>query len=601
MISTWQKLTPEDSQREIVEDNTGKNQALPMNLPILAAHLDDTCAFYGEVFSSHSRDFYTVPPKILSEPTKALAEKMNKDTKSRKYYKELVSGLRSLIKYNLGGYAVRWEEGGGQGELAEPGNRIESIDMYNYLWDTTVLDPSKIPTEAEWAARATTKNRMWLERGQLNGRLENVEKVLYPDSNTLAERERAYPSNAPVVNGSMGRYYKQPPTYVGLSMDATDDHTAAGLSAPNWESYGLSLDSEGTTPIPGIEVVEMYCWLNPDQFGLMTPTQSGTPDPSQLGVDANGESYSLWRFTIVGSCEICKAEPVNGISGSQPEIPHYLGFMSVDDMKEAQRSVMELLKPFQRFSSFLFNIFVAGARKNIWGLKGYDPTMFDITKIKQGDVAGFLASMQPGRDVRTGLMTLDSSTGTDKTMEMLDGVMNVTQKLFPSQSLPSQVAGIDRAVKNQVAAVMQGAVRRLSMIAKIMDSDIMGPMRLQCYRNLSVNDSEGLQGLKEEDVAKVLGSGLNQLNRESVASEVKEMIYAVIQNPEASQTYDVAGLMNYWSQMMDAPSDLGEFVKTPPPAAAAGAIGPDGQPIAAPGVMDASGLAGGQPVQVPGI
>jgi len=281
--------------------------------------------------------------------------------------------------------------------------------------------------------------------------------------------------------------------------------------------------------------------------------------------------------------------------------------MTTDDTKEAQRSVMELIKPFQRFASFLMNVYVAGARKNIWGLKGYDPTMFDMSKVEPGDVAGTIPSKQPGRDVRTGMMTLDSTTGVEQTQAMIGVVMDLIQKLFPSQALPSQIAGIDRAVKNQVAAVMQGVARRLHMVCKCIDADIFNPMRLQSYRNLAINDADGLDGLDEETVASVLGSGIMQLNREQTAAEIKEIIYAILQNPEAATYFDLMSLMSYWSRMMDSPSDLGDFVKAQPPAPT-GQVGPDGQPIqgSAPtggltDVLRASGLGGAKPAQVPAV
>ena len=580
LISTWQKLSPDDSKRILEEDNTGKAQAVSMNLPILSAHLEDMTAFFSEIFSATSRDFYAVPKKKESMPAHALADKMNRDSKARKYYKELTLGFRSLLKYNIGGFAVRWEGANGFGELSKPGNRIESIDMYNYIWDTSVLDVSKISTDAEFAARISVKNDMWVRKGARAGRLARIDRIIESDRQSNTGKRGA-------------KYYKFPPIHVGLSIDGADDKTATGNTV-NWESFGLGYAFEQETPINGHEVIEMYCWLNPDQFKL-TENRVANGQVSEAG-------YELWKFTIIDSCEVAAAEPVTGEEGGDVpvQIPHYLGFFTVDDMKEAHRSIMEFLKPFQRFASFLYNIYVAGARKNIWGIKGYDPQMFDISKIEKGDVAGWLASKAPGRDVRSGIQTLDSNTGVDKTVEMLANNEQMMQKLFPSQALPSQVAGIDRAIKNQVAAVMQGVQRRLHMSAKVIDSDIFAPLRVQCYRNLVAGDGSDLSGLDEEAVAAVLGSGLQQLNKESVASEVKELLYAILQSKEIAPGVDLAGLMEYWSQMMDMPSGLDEFFKQAAPAAA-GPVNPDGTPAAAagPDSMSAAGLGGAAPVQVP--
>lgn len=581
LISTWQKLNPDDSKREQEEDNTGRNQALPMNLPILAAHLDDTVAFYAEVFSSHSRDFYVVPATDQTEGAKNLARQMNQDTKARKYYKELCSGLRALAKYNMGGFAVRYEQGGGLGNLAEPGNRIEAIDMYNYVWDQSVTDASKISTEAEWAARITLKNKMWVQKGALKGTLQRVNRLLGQErtKNNYTENKKA-------------SFYRNPPSHVGLTIDGADSRTSSRTDQTvDWDSYGAGLVGDSGPEIKGYEVVEMYCWLNPAQFDLTT--ESSAP----------ADQYSLWKFIIIDGCEVCAANQVESLPQTEPEIPHYLGFMTVDDMKEAQRSAMELLRPFQRFASFIMNVYVAGTRKNIWGIKGFDPAMFDISKIQQGDVAGWLMSKIEGRDVRTGLMTLDSSTGVEKVPEMMNFVMGMIQQLFPSQALPNQIAGIDRAVKNQVAAVLQGVQRRLHMVCRIIDTDIMAPMRLQCYRNLAMNGSQAeFTGLTEETVAKILGSGLNQLNREVVASEIKEIIYAVLQNPESASVFDLIKLFTYWSQLMDSPSDLGDFVKQQAPGT--GVAVPQSQNgivNQGPDVLSASGLSGAAAATVPAV
>lgn len=598
LISTWQKLSPEDSMREQEEDNTGRQQAISMNLPLLSAHLEDTVAFFGEIFSSQSKDFYAVPPEKNSAPAKALADRMNQDTKSRKYYKELCSGLRSLVKYNIGGYSVRWEEGGGYGELAKPGNRIESIDMYNYAWDPSILDAARIAGEAEWAARFTLRNRMWLQRRAMKGQLERIDRV-------VTGQAEGYGANSGL---SKARYWRHPPTYVGLNNDGSDSKTSKAAGNVNWTAYGAALEGDDHPEIEGFEITEMYCWLNAVQFGL--PASAGGKDIAesfQEGKDKVGNSYSLWRFLICNCEQVIFAQSVESKDAMPPEIPHYLGYLTVDDTKEAQRSIMELLKPFQRFASFLTNIYVAGARKNIWGTVGVDPTMFDTSKLKQGDVASVLHSKIAGRDVRTGMIKLDSSTGVQEIPQMLTMVFDIVQKLFPSQALPSQIAGIDRAVKNQVAAVMQGTARRLHMVAKIVDADIMTGLRMACYRNLSAGDNTGLDGLDEEMVATVLGSGIAQLNRETTASEIKEIIYAILQNPQAAGVFDLVKLMTYWSRLMDSPSDLGDFVKAQVPAPSQ-AVDANGNPVdngpaaGSPGdILRASGLGGARPVQIPGI
>lgn len=561
-VSTWQKLSAADAKRQAEESETGRSQAIPANLPIIASHLEDTVSFFSEVFAPQRRNFFIAPEDENPEAAQELAKKMNRDTKSRGYYAEVCKGLRALCKYNIGGVAVRWEEGGGQGELSQPGNRIESIDMYNYLWDPTVKDPSRIHTDAEFAARISEKNQLWAIRAGLNGALARINKVI-----GVNERN---PSDRTNDQSKAARFFKNPPTNVGLTFDGTESGEAG--KKMDWDAYGAGIGSDMGEPIKGLEVIEMYCWLNPFEFDL----ESESADDS--GEGEKKQSLNLYRFVIIDAKNICSAVKIEGTQNSDGQItvhiPHYLAFMTQDDMKEAQRSVSEMIRPFQRFSSFLMNIYMAGARKNIWGMKGVDPTMFDTSSLDQGDVAGVLKSKVPGRDVRTGMMTLDSSTGTEQAMGMLQQVLAVMKELYPSQALPSQIAGMDRAIKSQVSAVLQGSQRRMHMMARILDSSLFGPMRLQCYRNLAAGDGEGLNGITEEAVATILGSGLHSLNAEASAELLKEIIFAVIQNQEGMQYFDVPKLFQLWSLLMNLPFDLSSAVRQQIPAGPEGTTQP---------------------------
>src|SRR5690606_3596054 len=118
-------------------------------------------------------------------------------------------------------------------------------------------------------------------------------------------------------------------------------------------AYGASLGTDTYLDVAGFEIVEMYCWISPEQFGL---ENQATPSGLETLADEDGNTYSLWRFLIGGSAQILLAERVDG-----EEIPHYFAHMTQDDMRGAQRSQMEMIRPFQRFISFLFNIMVAGA------------------------------------------------------------------------------------------------------------------------------------------------------------------------------------------------------------------------------------------------
>lgn len=561
-VTTWMKLSPEDSVRLQVEDDTGRSQAIPMNLPILQSHIDDTVSFFCEVFAPLGGNFYAVPSdKEKSPQLEELASMMNRDTKINSYYSQLAFGMRQLCKFNINGFEVYWNPGNtkGVGGQTINGNVVEAIDVYNAMWDESVEDVCDIAKKAEWAARPMVRNRLWFMKQAMAGTIINADKVLGGDPDkerygntslkTLPDETNAY---------NVAKWYRNPPGQTNMDADGSDSKTAQGDvtgSDINWDAFGLGLKEDTLVGIEGHEVVRMYCWINPNQFELV----------KEAGADGRLDSIELWRFLIVDGTIICLAEPVKDAT----EIPMYFGRVNKDNMRDTMRSISELQVSFQRFISFLFNTHVEGTRGAIWGTKVYDPTAIDASGLKKGDVAGLLASKVPGRDVRTAIAELRSDNSSTRTnLQDAATTMDFMKTIFPNQSLPSQIASMDRAVSSQVSAVMQGTMRKMHMLVRIIDADQMLATRQEQYRNLAANDEEAkkLNGINEEDVADLLSSGLGQLNREAAAAQLHDLIFAIIQNQEAMATFDLAALFRAWSLLTNTGIDLGEYVKQQAPA-----------------------------------
>lgn len=585
-ISTWQKLTPQDSIRDTREDNTGKSQAIPMNLPLVAAHVDDAVAFYAEIFSPLGGNFYTNPAtKNENESMKALVEMMNADSQYHRYYMNVCSAMRSLNKYNFGGFHVCWQDGdkSGVGQDTIAGNVVEALDMYNFLYDESIVDVNNFHLEGEYGARIRLRSRLWLTKQWLNGDLINVDKVLNKFETANVGNQSA---------GNKARYYKNPPANTKMDLDGQDTRTdrngPTGDTESNvdWAEFGLSLDSEKLTDIDGHEIIHMYCWLNPNQFALWADDVAEADKVDKL---------ELWEFTICDAEFIIKLAPVPDAR----EIPLYISRLNLDDMKEAARAIAEYVKPFQRFVSFLLNTHVEGIRASIWGLKVYDPTMIDVKDLRSGETSGLLPTKKPGVDVRTAIQqTVQNNGDTRQNLTDAGGIMDLMKQFFPNQALPSQIAGLDRAVNSQVQAVMQGAMRKLHMFVRLLDSSLMQPTRMAQYRNLAINspDKAKITGLSEPEVARLLNSGLGQLGREAAAGQLQTLIFAIIQNQSAMGTFDIPGLFTLWSQLLNIGTDLGDYVVQP----AAPATSPQGNPIAGAttATAPADGSAGGVP---PGI
>jgi hypothetical protein len=596
LISTYQKLNVADSAREDTEDLTGRTQALPMNLPLLASHLEDTVAFFAEIFAPIGGAFHLDEG---SDSAKKLVDKLNRDASARSHYAQICWAMRSLIKYNVGGFHITWEEADDVTfGLDQPGNRWNGIDIYNFLYDPAITDVERISTEGEWAAVIEQKNRLWLIKKALTGTFSRVDRVIEQYDNNA---KKAFGQNS--IQKNKVKYFRPPPAEAGLPSDGRDDHTSAGESpnsTVNWSAYGAGLANEMEAEITGHEIVTMYCWICPDEWKLI-PDQ----DVKRLqGEGINPDSYiELWKFVLADGNQIVQAKPLtprgeaknSGVTAQQTmisggEIPIHIAHLTVDDMRQAQRSIMEYMRGFQRFASYMLNLYIAGMRKNIWGLKGVDSSMFDPAMISEGDVAGVLLSKVPGRDVRTGLISLDSTSGVDGALSSVQNMLELFKQFFPAQALPQQIASIDRAVKDQVSAVMQGSQRRMHMLIRALDASLHMPARLTSFKNLRRYDGDGISDMNTEDAAKVLGSGLESINADRIITSLTSLIFAILQNKEASAQYDVAGLFKYLSRLMNLGVDLGTFVKNQAPAQGAPPVpGTDAAAAAGATGVDASG------------
>jgi len=562
IVSTWQKLTAEDSKRRDKQESTGKSQAIAMNLPVTVTHIDDMVAFFSEVYFP-STGAFTMTPEMATqfETLKPLMDKMNEQAKISDFYSELGIGLRALVKYNIGGYHLDWvvEDVDTESDDESTGiNWVCGLDMYNVWWDPVVTNPKKVSKDAEWFAMADVVSRRHLVTRQLDGIYEGVDAILMQgDGNTVEAKTNA-------------AYYRHPPISAGVS--AQDETTIASGTSVDWESYGKSLGSDKLELQQGYERVIMYCWLNPADFGLSYDTN----------LTYTEDGYYLWKFVILNGERIIQAKPVRTEDDDiknqgKLQIPVFMSLLNKDDMLEATRSIAELMLPFQSFASFLLNAHVAGARGSIYGIKAYDPMMFDLAAAEAVEgTAMNLPSKMPGRDVRSGLQELKGTYDGSQTLNQVGGIMSVMKEFFPAQALPSQVAQIDRAVNSQVAAVMQGVSRRLHMLVKLMDSSIFEPLRFAMYRNLVEKKSVSLSGdgAVDGNVRRVLGNGLDQLNREIIESNVRNVLFAMIQNPKVIENYDVTSIFTYWASLMRIPIDLNQFKMqqraAPLPAPAAG-------------------------------
>lgn len=576
-VAGWMQLSDEDKKRKAKKAQDGTPAALQMNLPLTFIHLDDMMTYFAATFSPNRGMFYhTGKPDEASEANQ-IVTLMNNHAIYAGYYRETLLSVLNIMKYNLGGFTAFWAQDSGpklskdgQGndvlttETKWQGNRILALDMYNTMWDPSV-HPTKVHIEGEWCAWSEMRSHYWLKEKCARGVYFNCDKALEQD-NGLAQSV----------------YYRNPPQAAKL----TEDQMLASIDYSSWfaETPDYAQNS-------GFEVTTIHIRLNPTEFGLI---------PGNAAAKAGRNRYEVWRFTVLNNETIIDATYMNNIHGN---LPIHLGVINDDLMGQSQKAVAEIITPLQDFASFLLNIHVQGSRKNVWGLTVYDPTVVDLGAIPPGEVNARVPVKASGygKDLRTALWTNQTNLDTKQTMQDVDSVMGLVNQFFPTQGLPGQIASIERAVDSQVAAVQQGANRRMHKTARLLDDTLFRGMRFTCYYNIiqyqpdnqTVNDFYGrevtidLSKLRMTDLPFIIGQGLKALDRQAAAQALQNLIYALIQNPMAAQRLDLIALIDYWTNMLDIDVDMTQFhlqpqapTQTGPNAAeenGAGAPAPEGQ------------------------
>jgi hypothetical protein len=294
----------------------------------------------------------------------------------------------------------------------------------------------------------------------------------------------------------------------------------------------------------------------------------------------------VWKITICNDDTLIGIQYHNNI---HDHLPAYFGIVNDDFMREAAKSPAEILNPLQSFASFLMNAHVLANRKNIWGTTFYDPSCVDYDKVPDGEVAAKVP-LKPegyGRDIRTMVQHDSNVLDTKQTLGDLQGMFGIVDQFFPSQSMPGQIASIDRAVDSQVAAVQQGATRRQQKTARLVDDTMMRPLRLGMYYNIIQYQKDGatvasyfkdestkidLSKLRDLSIAHLIGQGLKSMDRQMISQLMQQVIFAMIQAPqtiqptETSPGIDLLKMMSFWLSMMDANVDMTQFAlpKLPP-------------------------------------
>lgn len=534
----------DDDKKRVIENRKGKSQKpVDVSLPLAMAKIDDLLTYMLEIFFPSSEGMFGAQSSVQNQSiANAFATELNTQGKQRGFYHKFARFILDALKYNISAIAVEWVEEKGfkitnnatkqldikKDEVVYEGNDLENIDIYNFFYDPTVIHLSEISTKGEWAAHSKMLTRFHVQKLSLAGILHGVENWIAtatPQTGSLYYAER------PVVRFD---YNANTGSVDWIKFAAGDLYTTIG-----W----------------GVELVWMYVWINPKQFGL-----------------SEDNELQIWRLGMANAQWICHAEQM---PNAHNQLPVLVTVPLEDNLGLQRKSSAELLTDLNRFASFLMNAHQQAVRKKLFGLTIYDPNAIDMKDL--GDDTSGRVPLQPqawGKDIRTLIQQFKDAPETTETVNDIKGLIDLLEYILPTNQ-QKQVADLDRATTYQAAATVQGANRRSLKTAKIIDDQAVVKMRmmmmwntLQFKESIKGPDPQNPQGpqidlptasFRDLGLEYDTGEGIQGIDRIMMVHLLHDVINAMLQSQEAQKQVDLVGLIDYWIKLFGQKIDIAQF------------------------------------------
>jgi hypothetical protein len=508
------------------------------------------------VFSPEGGMFDVLASKDKQDIGNALTQKFNDDSVKGRYFREYCKFFLNALKYNLAGFYVEWREETGLGYKADAGgtgeptsmrlhagNCVESLPMYNSFWDPH-CNPCDVHRDGEFAGWAEISSPFQFKREIEKGRYFNTREVL-----------------GGTASAPSGDQWFQAVPEVRIDNNGLSSSGISPGGEVNWTRLFTTAYSsiKGYDSTSGIELVHLFIRLIHTEFGLVPETEE------------TRNKLEIWKITIANGQKIVSASMQNNM---HDYLPLFFTMPIEDDLGLQVKSVAENLAPFQDLISFMLNSFVNSTRKNIWDLTVYDPSIVDLSKI--GDDVSARVPMTPngmGKDPKASIFHFNKTLETDKLLSQIQETLQFMEWLFPTRML-QQVADIDRAVKDQVAATVAASQRESWKLAKTMDDQTFSPLRFVMYSNniqygdkLQVMGEDGkwkdfqMADLRGSKLEFRMGEGLKTIDKLSRQLAAKEIMNAVLSSGAASE-FNIPDMVDYFSSQQGLEFDLTQFRKT---------------------------------------
>lgn len=536
----------DDLKRSMDNEKGHGVKPVDVKLPLVLAQLDEALTYMAMVLAPDEGIYSAIAPADKQKVAKAFSILMNKHAERFGHYTEIVKFLFNALKYNFGGLTTDWTRVFGmrmvtqgvlqqtefqKGEVAA-GNRLQSIDPYNFLFDGTV-SPLQLANQGEWFGSVEMTTPFRVRKMMGDQELFNLESLIKED----ATYSRKYFRTRPRIRADV------------IDQMQTD-----------WvEILTAGFNSSGSDVTGAIERGVFHIWLDPTEFNIRSAGNRIEP------------GLQIWRIELFNNSQIGSIIHKNNAHGL---LPVSIAMPSDDGFLWQTKSQAELLSPFNMFASHQINVHQRSARKKLYGLTFYDRNAIPELADDNVDMLGGkipVNTQGADMDIRRKVVQYFDGPDTTRTMDDIERMDALMQKVLPTQQ-SQQVAGLDRATQYQAAATVQSASRRNLKMAKVIDFQALTPSRhmqmfniyqFQQQMDIVSPDGEVISADPKEFRAAqlefVISDGLRGLDKLSLIIHLREVLNAVLQNQQAASQFDIVGIINYWTTLVGDQTDFSQF------------------------------------------
>lgn len=538
-------ITLDKQDRKRLQDiRRGQPSTTDINLELAAVQIQNIVTYMMSVFAPDEGMYRAVSTKDMQNISNGFTNKMNDDAQYFGHFQQLARSFFDMFKYNVGGTVTQWDKVWGTEMTARQtggvdlnesfvyqGNSLSAVDMYNCIWDITV-PITKIAQEGEFVFMIDLKTPFRLKKMLAQDMIFNVKIKEIDDGKFLSS------------TGEDVDYFEEPPELL------IEPHINTNYNV-DWRSTlsGTIFKKE----VGGKhEFIRGYIWLPSKKFGLST-----------------SDKYEIWYIEMLRDRRIVFIEKMENAHGM---LPVSFGMPRSDGMEMFKKSFAEQMIPLQRFATSEFNIHQRAARKRLYGVTVYNSQAIPL--MERADMLGGKVPWNPSaidQDVNKAVLQLNDAPNTDKTMDNVARVIELMEQYLPTQ-IAQQIAGLERAVQYQVAALVESGERTNYFLAKLLNDQCLRISRFQMMYNIIqfagaiqvMNDNGELEEIPSSAIIGAglefdIDFGLKGLQRVILNETLKEMTGMVLQSADAQQKIDVVKLLNHVTSMYGDTIDYDQY------------------------------------------